>query len=216
MRKLLAVAASAAALGLLASPAAAGDKADEVIAKKAVLKRSDVPDGWQRDAETGEEVGTQTGVPECKTFDRANKAAAKEPHAESPNFSDPDDPFQATTVESVVFVFPSAKAAKRYLAVYAADDLLDCFDALASDSLPGAGDVGVSELEVTGGDQAVGLEIEIVADDGTGTSMTFTTDVFVVRAGRGIVGFSTQTANRSLPFASDLLDTLVSRLERAL
>jgi hypothetical protein len=216
MRKLLAAAASAAALGLLASPAAAGDNADEAIAKKAVLKQSDVPDGWKRESNTGEEVGTQTGVPECKTFDRANKAAAKQPHAESPNFSDPDDPLRATTVESVVFVFPSAKAAKRYLAVYAAGDLLDCFDALISASLPGAGEVGVSELDVTGGDQAVGLEIEIVAGAGTSASMTVTNDVFIVRAGRGIVGFSTQTAEGSLPFAPDLLDTLVSRLERAL
>lgn len=217
MRKLLVATATAVTLALTAAPAAAGDREDRTIARRAVLRVSDVPADWE--SEPGDTDADETGLAECRAIDRAARSAEQAPHVDSPNFSDPADPLGITQVENSVYVFPSAKAAKKVFAAFASDEALDCLSAIGDASVAGMDNtvVEVSVLDVGGaGDDAVGYTLEISGTNGEGESFSATTDIVAVRVGRGFTGFTAQNPEGPLPFGPDILETVVGRLERAL
>jgi hypothetical protein len=207
---------AATTVALAASPATAGDD-DEAIAKKAVLRASDLPDGWEADesADPDEDDPAEGRVPECEDIEAAIDKGDRTPHADSPQFDDGDDPNGIAAVSSEVFVFPKAKGAKRYLAPFKADAAADCLLGRA-EVIPNILDAELVDLDVAGaGTDGVGYSVLLTLDN-EGVPFTFAVDVVVVRVGRGIVTFAAENADEPLPIGPDLLRAVTGRLEEAL
>ena len=152
MRKLLPVLAPLCAVTLMAAPAGAGEQDDQRIADAAVPRLSDLPEGWE--SEPSDDLGEETGIDDCRRIDGVNQAALEQAYAETPLFSDPDDPEGKTTIEGAVFVFPKVKGAKRYFAAYEADSARGCFQEIGKevvDDYPSS-EVGTADLQVSVGD----------------------------------------------------------------
>ena len=217
MRKLLPVVAIGCGAVLVAGPvgAGAGERGDQQIADEAGLVLADLPDGWE--STPSDDLGQETGIEECEAIDRVNTRAVERPHSESPQFTDPDDPEDATSIEGAVFVFPKAKGAKRFVAAYAADGARDCFQAIGDTQVEGfpESEVGTSDLEVEGGDDAVGYRLDIERTDDAGVTDTAVVDFLVVRQGRAVVSLGAQSAEEP-PSLDDAFDAVLERLEQEL
>jgi hypothetical protein len=215
VRKLLSVIALTCAVLLVAAPASADKDDDQRIAEEAGLKPSDLPDGWE--AEPSTDLGEKSGVDECEAIDRVSQAALKVAYEESPLFTDNADPDGTTTIEGAVFVFPKPKAAKRYIAAYAADGARDCFQAIGDQAVEAypSSEVGTADLDVSGGDDAVGYRLDLEGTDETGVTEQVVLDLVVVRQGRAVVSLGGQGVDEPPPL-DDLLDTALDRLEQEL
>lgn len=212
------VTAVAATTGALAgSPAAAGANDDEAIAKRALLRASDLPDSWEADesADPDQDDPAEGRVPECEDIEAAIDKGDKSPHADSPQFDDGDDPNGIASVSNEVFVFPKAKGAKRYLAPFKADEAADCLLGRA-EVIPNILDAELVDLDVAGaGTDGVGYSA-LLTFDNEGVPFTLAVDVVVVRVGRAIVTFAAENADEPLPIGPDLLRAVTDRLEEAL
>ncbi|MGQ0803612.1 MAG: hypothetical protein ACT4PI_07105 [Actinomycetota bacterium] len=212
-RLLMPLVLGAATLVFAAPPVAAGgDEEDEAIAEEALPTLDDLPAGWEEDPE--DEDTEQSGLPECEGIDAANKSAVKQPNAESPNFLDGANP--TAQVEARVFVFSSAKGAKKYFKAWNADAAEDCLIALGlsvAEEQEADADVAVETLGLEGiGDDVVGRSLILeVAGEGA-----VYLDFFVARVGRAVVGLGTQDIGGSLPEGLDLIELSADRLEEEL
>jgi hypothetical protein len=215
VRKLLSVTVIMCGAAFVAAPAGAGEQDDQQIADEAGLVLADLPDGWE--STPSDDLGQETGIDECEAIDRVNTRAVAGPHSESPQFTDPDDPEGATSVEGAVFVFPKAKGAKKFVAAYAADGARDCFQAIGDSQVEGfpESEVGTSDLDVEGGDDAVGYRLEIERTDDAGVTDTVVVDFVIVRQGRAVVSLGAQSAEEP-PSLDDAMNAVLERLEQAL
>lgn len=205
-------------LALVVPPALAVGGDDDAIAREAVLKLSDLPDGWETKPSGGEDE--PFGTRECRGVDRAFTSIYDEidgkPRAyEEPETTAPDTEITATDVENSIALFPTVRAAKRVFRVLETDETFECFDQAARDS---AAELGVREgtlesFDVAAGDEVVGFSI--VLGDGV-RAESFFLDLVLARVGRAIALFSAFNIGSSLPEGPDVLDAVVGRLERAL
>ncbi|MGH9049842.1 MAG: hypothetical protein ACRDY4_08945 [Acidimicrobiia bacterium] len=215
MRKLLPVVATFCAVTLMAAPAGAGDRDDQRIADAALPDLADLPEGWE--SEPSDDLGEETGIDECRRLDRVNQDALEHAYAETPLFSDPADPEGRTTIEGAVFVFPKVKGAKRYFAGYEADSARDCLQAIGKsqvEHLP-TNEVGTADLDVSGGDDAVGYRLDIEGTDESGVTDALVLDFVVVRLGRAVVNLGAQSGEEP-PSLDDVIDAMLERLEQEL
>jgi hypothetical protein len=206
---ILAVTGIAAALAV--APATADDAEDEALAEEALPTLDDLPDGYEEDP--ADEDSGPSGLPECKGIDAVVKTAEKQPNAESPNFVDGDD--ATAQVEARIFVYSSAKGAKKYFKAWNADAAEDCLLALgemAAEEQAADADVVVQTLGLEGiGDDVVGRSLILRTSQGE-----VFLDLYVARTGRAIVGLATQYRGGSFPSGIDLLEDMVSRVEEGL
>ncbi|HEX6312585.1 MAG TPA: hypothetical protein VF152_13305 [Acidimicrobiia bacterium] len=213
MRRLLPALAIACAAVLVAAPAGAGEADDQQIAEDVSLTLDDFPDDWE--AEPSSDLGEPSGIDECEALDDATATALEvAAYEETPLFVDPDDPSGETTVEGAVFVFPKAKAAKRYFRPYADDAARECFQAVGDATVEGypESEVGTSDLRVSAGDAAVGYRLEIEGTNDAGVTDSVVLDLIVVRQGRAVVNLGGQGPEEP-PDLDELIDTVLERLD---
>ncbi len=211
-RRLLPIVLAVCTAALAATPAVAGDADDEKIAKAGRIRASDLPDGWVSEPSP---EGDALGLPECEAIDRADDRADRGPSARSRAFGDPDAPQGIRSVENSVWVFPSVKAAKQFFEVFASEAAVECLQASADTAAEANGLSGATVEEVDlprVGDARVGYAV--LVGDGDPLNTIYSEQV-LVRVGRAATGFTAENLGSSLPQGPDLLDAVVSRLERA-
>ncbi len=214
MRKVLvlAIAAGLVALGAGCSSSSGGGGDDRALAKRAVLKQSDMPDGW-----ASSRVQESNLPPECDAIDRANDLADKGTKVRSPTLSDPSDPQRVRQITNTVYVFPNAGAASNYFAVYTADSALACFETIGeivSEQLGGGLPVSVQEpaVEVKRADAVAEYKI-VVGPSGT-PAASFFQNILVVRVGRVVTGFTAQNVGGDFPQGTAALEAVMGRLRK--
>lgn len=215
-RVIVTLALSALVVGATSAPGLAktDPKADRAIAKAGLLKIGDFPDGW--DSEPHEESGP-SGLKECRAID-AGVEKNKKYRSSSPDFSE-DDAF----AQNSVYVFPTTKQAKAFLATYKGSASEDCLRAITENQVKDPD----SEVTVETLDVSAPIERDIV-DDGVGIMVTISFPVpgglpmkmvltaVAFRVGRSFNGFTFQSTTEPLPIASDLIDAAMARLTDAL
>ena len=211
MRKFLTLAAGACAVLLMAAPVAADEEEDQAIADDSVLTLADLPEGWVEGDAADDDDPAEGEVPACEAIERAIDRGDEAPHAESPDFDDGDDPNGVTSVSNEVVVFPKAKAAKRYLKPFETDGE-ECLSG-RGDTIPGALDVRVEELEVQG--TGAGYTVFVTVES-NGQQVTLASDIVVVRVGRAIANFAAESVDEPLPDGPQILDTVLARLQEEL
>lgn len=214
MRKLLTLTAGACAVVLMAAPVGAGEEEDQAIADEAVLTFLDLPEGWEEGDPPDDDNPAEGEVPECEAIERIVDKGDQSPHAESPDFDNGNDPNAVATVSNEVFVFPKAKAAKRYLKTFQADGE-DCLLG-RGEAAPGALDAELGELDIEGvGSGGVGYTVFVTVES-NGQQFSLANDIVVVRVGRAVTTFAAQNVDEPLPEGPEILAAVVSRLEDAL
>jgi len=189
-------------------------KDGRALARKAALRKSDLPDGWASKPATEGEVN----LLECRAIDRANDLADEGTKAVSPNLSDPMDPTNARQIENTVYVFGSVGAADGYFRVYAADTALKCFEALGesiSAQLGGGVPVSVQTpgARVKGADAVV--EYKIIVGPSGDPAQSFFQHILVVRVGRVVAGFTAQNFGGDFPQGNAALTAVLNRINKA-
>jgi hypothetical protein len=215
MRKVLvfATVAGLVALGAGCSSSGGGSE-DRALAKRVVLKKSDLPDGWA----AGPNQEGNVGLPECRGVDRANDLADKGPKALSRNLSDPSDQSGVRQVQNTIYVFPNAGAANGYFAAYTADTAVACFEAIGetvSVQLGGGIPVSVQQptAEVQGADAVV--EYKIVVGPSGDETQSLIQNILVVRVGRIVAGFSASNFGGNFPQGTAALTAVMGRIGKA-
>jgi hypothetical protein len=215
MRRLVVVATVAGLVALGAGCSSSdGGGDDQAVAKRVVLKRSDLPEGWaSRPNQEGE-----VNLPECRGIDRANDLADESPHAVSRNLSDPSDQSRVRQIENTVYVFPNAGAASGYFAAYTADSAVACFEAIGetvSVQLGGGIPVSVQQPEATveGADAVV--EYRVLVGPSGDETQSFIQNFLVVRVGRVVAGFTAQNIGGNFPQGTAALMAVMNRIGRA-
>ena len=210
------IVAASVALGIaFASPAWA--RSDKQVARASTLRISDFPAGWTASPAT---EGSPSKLPPC----RATVAAAKKAkpyRATSPDFGLSNGGTPTSQVANMVYVFPSVKQAKAYLAAFKLPTALECLQQSLDQKLessPGAS-ASIQGLDVTGGpvDDEVGFQGVI---SGPETAQAGVTDTYVqalaFRVGRAVTAFSTTNPGAAYPDTAQLVRTEVARLKKNL
>lgn len=209
-----------AALGPVTAPAGAAS-GDNAIEKKAVLKKSDFPAGWDSSSRG---APTDSGLAICSGIDDVNAALAPI-STRSPNFTKPD--VDNVLANNAVVVLKSTKEAKGRLEPYRDDDAVRCLEVLTQTSLTDGGFASVnvyvtpSDDVPPGADDAAGFDIQItvtsVATAGrpSETAVLYQ-DLVIVRVGRALANFGFLNPGKSLPEQGELVDAVIGRLEDAL
>ena len=208
-----------AGAGLIIAPPVGAASADKAIQKQAVLKKSDLPTGWS--ASTRSEPD-DTGLPVCAGIEGVN-ADLRPLATQSPDFAKSN----LTLANNSVVVLKSAKAAKGYLAPYRDADAVACLEAVVKSSFANPDisslRVNVSPTTTTpqGADEAAGFDIQVTATNAATAGQPAQTivlyyDIVFVRVGRALTNFAFLNPTKSLPEQGELVDTVISRLERAL
>ncbi|MFO7592317.1 MAG: hypothetical protein R6X23_15745 [Acidimicrobiia bacterium] len=192
------------AVGAVAGPALA--KTDKQIAKAASIKLADLEGDWT--AAKGDD--DPSGLPECADIDAIDKRSKKY-EFQSPEFSTAE-----SFLSNSVYVFPSVKQAKAYLAVFQDDSAGACLQAGLEEAVadqPGSV-VDTGLLDVTGGpaDDGVGYQVDVTSPDGEVLAL----QAVAFRVGRGVTGITTLNLGASLPETADLAITSIERLRKGL
>jgi hypothetical protein len=215
-RVIVTFALSALVVGATSAPGLAktDPKADRAIAKTGLLKIGDFPDGW--DSEPHEESGP-SGLKACRAIE-AGVEKNKKYRSSSPDFAGGED-----FAQNSVYVFPTTKQAKAFLARYKGS-AEDCLRAITESSVEGDPDaeVTVETLDVSAPierdivDDGVGIKVTISAPVPGGLPLELVITAVAFRVGRGFNGFTFQSTTEPLPIASDLIDAAMARLTDAL
>lgn len=202
------VVAALAVVGATALPAVA--KTDKQIAKAASISAKDLGRGWTA---TKQDPDSPSEIPECEGTEAADERAEKF-EFESPQFDQGD-----AQVTNSVFVFPSVKDAKAYLAAFQDPITLDCLQLGLEDALPAdaGATVDVEELDVTGGpaDDGVGFIATVTVPDGA-SEATLILEAVAFRVGRGVTGMTTTNPDEPLPITAELATASIKRLRKGL
>jgi hypothetical protein len=207
--------AAIALVGAIAAPAFAAS--NKQIAKASTLKASDLS-GTDWTATPHEEEDADSTIPACAPTDKARNAAEKY-GAHSPDFSNSD----GTEITNTVYVFPTVKQAKAYLAAYQLPTALECLQQELDQSLEGSGATAtVTELDVSGApkgtfDDGVGYEAVLTGiptDQGARADIYFEAVAF--RTGRAVTGFTTNNPGTTYPETSTLVLDNLKRLKKNL
>lgn len=188
--------------------------ADDAIADAGLLTLADFPaaEGWQTGAPTPDEPPT---APACAPVRRARERAA-ERRTPSPAFERADGTAGAS---NVVYVFPSASEAKRFLAPFRQPRYLRCLrqsTAARLDDADDADDVDIditSEADVPGlGDQAMAFTITL----SSGGVVEAVLEATAVRTGRVIDGFTLRSIEGPITIGDSLVAASLGRVQQAL
>ena len=203
-----------ALVGATAGPAFAAS--DKQIAKASTLKASDLSgSGWTA---TPHEESKDSTIPACAPTNKAGNAAKKY-GAHSPDFSNSN----GAEITNSVFVFPTVKQAKAYLAAYQLPTTLECLQQGLDQTLEGTGATAtVTELDVSGApkgtfDDGVGYQAVLTgipADQGGGVDVYFEAVAF--RTGRAVTGFTTNNPGANYPETAQLVLKDIARLKKNL
>jgi len=203
------VTASVAVVIAFASPAWA--KSDKQTARASTLRISDFPAGWTTSPHT--ESSPSTKLPAC----RATVAAAKKakPYgAWAPDFGFSLGGTQTAQATNLVYVFPSVKQAKAYLAAFQLPTAQKCLQArldLATKGSPVKATVTSLHTSASPADDAVGLAATLPS-----SVDTVYYEAVAFRVGRGITTLTTQNTGTRLPDTASLASTSITRLETSL
>ncbi len=202
------VLAAFAILGSTALPAAA--KTDKQIAKAAAIKASDLGSGWDATKHVDDDP---SGIPACEDTDAAKEDASRY-EFNSPDFAQGD-----SEVTNSVYVFPTVKDAKEYLAAFQDAAALDCLQEGLDEALVEAPDATavVEDFDVSGGpaSDGVGFVATITIVD-AGTEHTSKFELVAFRVGRGVTGITTENVDEPLPITADLATASIKRLKKGL
>lgn len=204
-RVTVAVAASVALVVAFASPAYA--RSDKQIARASTLRVSDFPAGWTTSRHT---ESSPSKLPVCRATAAVEKRG-RPYKAASPDFGVRGGDTQTTLVTNVVYVFPSVKQAKAYLAAFQLPTAQQCLQARLDQATKGSSVTAtVTALDITGSP----------ADDEVGLAATVPSSVDTVyfqavafRVGRGITAFTTQNVAAPFPDTATLATTGIERLK---
>ena len=216
-RVIVTLALSALVVGATGAPglAKADPKADRAIAKAGLLKLGDFPDGWESEPH---EESDPSGLKACRAIE-AGVEKNKKYRSSSPDFAEDD-----ALAQNSVYVFPTTKQAKAFVAGYKGSAFEDCLTALTES---GVEDEPDAEVTVETIDVSAPIERDIV-DDGVGIKVTVSFPVagglpmevvitaVAFRVGRAFNGFTFQSPTEPLPISSDLIDAAMARLTDAL
>jgi hypothetical protein len=204
----VAVAVVAASLTLVvafASPAWA--KPDKQIARASTLRASDFPAGWTTSRHT---ESSPSKLPVCRPTAAAEKKS-KSYGAASPDFGLSSGGTRTALVTNVVYVFPSVKQAKAYLAAFQLPTAQECLQARLDNATKGSSvKATVTTLPLSG----------FPADDDVGLAATVPSSLDTVyfqavafRVGRGITALTTQNIAAPFPDTATLATTGIARLK---
>jgi hypothetical protein len=209
-----------AALALVGSPAGAASS-DNTIEKRAVLKRTDFPAGWDSSKRSAPE---SSGIDVCAGIDDANDVLAPQ-STRSPNFTKTDT--DNVLANNSVVVLKSVKEAKSYLDPYRDDAAVRCLETLTETALTQANFAAVrvyvtpTDDVPSGADDAAGFDIQITVTSAATPGQPAQTEVIYqdyvfVRVGRALANFGFLNPGKSLPEQGELVDVVIGRLEDAL
>jgi len=209
------VAVSAIALvGAIAAPAFAAS--NQQIAKASTLKLADLGGtGWTSKPHKKQ---PDPKVPACAPTTKASNAAEKY-GAHSPDFATS----AGVEITNTVFVFPTVKQAKAYLAAYKLPTAQECLQQGLNQSLKGSGATAtVSSLSVGGApkgtfDDGVGFQAVITgvpADQNGGADLHLQAVAF--RTGRAVTGVTATNPGAAYPDTAKLVLADIARLKKNL
>ena len=209
-----------AVVAVIATAAAAAGN-DDAIERKAVLRATDFPAGWEK---ASRRDPTDSGLDVCDGIDGVN-AALVPISTRSPNFVRPDT--DNVLANGSVVVLKSTKQARGYLEPYREPDAVRCLETVTETALTDAGYTAVSVYATpstdvpAGADDAAGFDLQITLTSAGVTGRPDVTaviyeDVVVVRVGRALASFSFLNPERSLPDRDELVDAVIGRLESSL
>jgi len=204
-----------ALVGAFAAPAFAAS--NKQIAKASTLKASDLSEtGWTATPHTED---PPSKLPACAPTNKVEQAGKKF-SAHSPDFKNSDTSGQIT---NTVYVFPTVKLAKAYLAAFRLPTAQECLQQGLDQKLEGSGATAtVSALDVSGAprgtfDEGVGFQGVITgvpADQGGGADVYFEAVAF--RLGRAVTGVTATNPGAAYPRTANLVITDVARLKKHL
>jgi hypothetical protein len=198
------LAAGIAATMALASPAWADS--NKQIARASTLTISDFPAGWTESPHT---ESAPSKLPACGPTVAAAKRA-KPFGAWSPDFGLSSGTTQTSAVTNVVYVFPSVKQARAYLAAFQLPTAERCLQARLDRSTRGSSvKATVAPLDVSGSpaDDEVGLTATLAS-----SLDTVYFEAVAFRVGRGITAITTQNIGAAYPETASLATTGIDRL----
>lgn len=216
-RLVVAVAVASMALALLPATASAAPTDEEVL-QAALLTQADAPAGWVEAG--GAPAGLAPGIDACKALYKADAKAQKTAEIDqSQVFADPAAP-QVSNVSNSVYVFPSAKKAKKYVKAFTkAADTPDCIsgqaEAAISTQVPEGAEVTADVSDATSvdlGDQGVRFDAEFTVTLNGTPLITAGGAYVVIRIGRTVVEF--QVFSPSLPIDQAVEDAIAAVVAR--
>jgi hypothetical protein len=203
-----------AGVGAMATPAFAAS--DKQIAKASTLKISDLSGvGWTSTPHTD---NPDSELPACAPTNKANHAAEKY-GAHAPDFANSD----GAEITNAVYVFPTVKQAKAYLAAFKFPTAQECLQQGLDQQFEGSGVTAtVSELDVSGApkgtlDEGVGYQGVITGvppDENGGADIHLEAVAF--RTGRAVTGITTTNLGAVYPDTVKLVLTDIARLKKNL
>lgn len=224
MKRLLAVlVAVPVAVVALSGVAAASKSGDQKIAKKSLLKASDVPKSLKKQpasASSGsdDDLGA---FPECKTYNDVKDKAVKARTAKATiEFAD------ATAIERVsenIGLTKDTGPVKQLVAAFGASDTATCLQQALHDVVANETQADPSTVEVTVqrarlpklGDQRAGYEIGMSIPAAQGTTQELGVSFVAVRVGRATAIFQFQTVGDLVDKRDGILKTAVKRMKAA-
>jgi hypothetical protein len=198
------VVVSFALVGAFASPAWA--TSDKQIARASTLRISDFPSGWTTSPHT---ESPPSKLRACRPTLAAEKNA-KPYKVAGPNFGLSSGGTQTAQVTNVVYVFPSVKQARAYLAAFQLPTAEECLQARLDKAMLGSPlKAAVTTLDLTGSpaDDEVGLGAIVPS-----SIDTVYYQAVAFRVGRGVTAFTTQNVAAPLPDTPSLAATGIARL----
>ena len=205
------LAATSLAFGLSAPAIARTPGASsKAIAASAFLKAGDFP------SEAGWAVGKPPSSnppsgPSCGLINRV-LTKYKKYRFHSPRFTNGN-----ASATDTVYVFPSVKDAKRYLAAFKNADAKKCLLQDAQAAVDSKTTVRITDIDTSGiGDDGVGFAVQVTSPNAQGGTDILAIDAPGYRVGRVFVGFTFQSLDEPLDIQTQLVRASINRLKRAL
>lgn len=213
-RSTVLVAVVVLALGALSAPAFA--KTDKQIAKASTLRVTDLTGtGWSG---SPHKEDPPSKLPSCAPTNKVD-AAGKQYSAHSPDF---DNATAGTTITNTVYVYPTVKQAKTYLAAFKLPTALECLQQGLDENVqdtPGAS-AEVGTIDVSGGPFNDGVGFAGVVRGVPGGANGATQDIYLqavaFRVGRAVTGFTTTNPGEAYPDTEQVVVKQIKRLKQNL
>jgi hypothetical protein len=215
------LALTAAVIAAVAVAAAASTASDQRIARDSVLRKSDVPTGFNRSTPTKDDQQYPSSA--CKSVRRGrdllDSASSKEVE-----FRTKGGDSGGALINNKVAVFPNVKGARATLAAYDSPQAGEClrvtYEKVFRDQIndPKATvDVKVDAYLPDLGDASTGYEVAIDAS-ARGQSQTFYVDIELIQVGRAVDAFGFFNSGSPPPSddVTNMTQTGVDRLAQAL
>lgn len=203
-----------ALVGAMSAPAFA--KTDQQIAKASTLRVTDLTGtGWSGSPHTED---PPSELPSCRATNKVD-AAGEKYNAHSPDF---ENATTDTTITNTVYVFPTVKQAKAYLAAFKLPTALECLqqglDETVQDAPGAAAEVGT--IDVSGGpfDDGVGFAGAVtgIPAGSDGSTQDLYLQAVAFRVGRAVTGFTTTNPGEAYPDTEQVVVTQIKRLKKNL